>query len=154
MSSIPEESSILQESDQGSRDDALPSNFEATQPSIDSRRLRRDETVKDRNKAEEEELWFLQWKFKPLENSETSLATIGAKLENINRLLDVMEAGDQRHVQVETGHLTEDVHDLIQEEYTDRIDDDFMPKPAVMRRDRKESQATTSQQSPNNMTRY
>lgn len=65
-----------------------------------------------------------------------------------------MEAGDQRHVQVETGHLTEDVHDLIQEEYTDRIDDDVMPKPAVMRRDRKESQATTSQQSPNNMTRY
>lgn len=82
------------------------------------RRLHRDETAKNGDKAQEDELWLLWSKVKVTERSTMSLTTIGAGLENIQRQLDVMKSGDWLQAQVETGLgiPTKDVQDLNWEE--------------------------------------
>lgn len=58
---------------------------------------------KKREKSQEKELRFLRSEFKAVEESTTSLPTIGAILGNTQLRLDVMEDVARRKAQVETG---------------------------------------------------
>lgn len=116
----------------------------------DSRRISRDEIVKNRQKYKEEELRFLQSQINALGISETSIPTIGAALDNIHRRIYVIESGDRQHAVVETWPVipTEAAHVVNQEEYTSSEYDDLAKTPS-MRQRTKEAQEGPSIRSPN-----
>lgn len=75
---------------------------------------------------------FFCSKFKALETVTSSLSTIGVALENIQRRLNDMEAGDRRHGQQGTGRgvPAKEVCDF---EHIYGSDDEVMPKPPSIR---------------------
>lgn len=109
-----------------------PSYAEATRTIRDLHRPLRDETLKNSNKAQEEELQFLRSKVKKPDKYAKSLTTFGATLENLQRWVDFMEAGDRSQAKVETGRgpAPEEVRYL---DHTKLSDEKVMPRHLLMR---------------------